>query len=186
MPCPSLSTDYAARPRRQFPQIGSFTLAHLTGKQIQQLALLIIAQNPGGVTFSNLKKQIAATHPQTPLTSIQASLVVLNSNLPANVTKPIKGLFVPATTSGLSISSSPTQPALQTSLVPATQSTLTEDQFYQPFADYLVGAEEVVVAESLGGSGLGKNGERLMLGSTSLNPVIESNFHLKSCLRKSK
>lgn len=130
-------------------------MAKLTQNGIRQLALQLIAQNPQGLRFSELLKQISALHPETPINTISGSTYNLVALFPEQVAKPSKGLFVSvsdATNNG------PNDTKATPSATSLTSSTKTQEKdFYQPFADYLEGElNEVTFAESLGGAGLGK------------------------------
>ena len=134
-------------------------MAHLTQNQIRLHAVQIIAQNPAGIRYTELLNQVKAAHPQTPINTIAGAVWNLDKLQPNTIAKPSKGLYVPITaTSQPPASSNGGAPATvgSTSKL-AVSSPLQEQQFYQPFADYLKGElSEVTVAEALGGAGLGK------------------------------
>jgi hypothetical protein len=123
-------------------------MAKLSVKQIQELARKIVAQNPGGIRFAELKKRIAEQSPETYLNTIGNSVVDLATKFPHEVAKPSRGLYVPA---GIGPS--------ETSENPPTDQwkKVKEEDFYEPFAEYLKGElDEATIALTLGGAGLQK------------------------------
>ena len=121
-------------------------MAKLSKKEIQDRASAIVAANPGGIRYAALVKLIHAESSETPINTIHGSVWDLATRFPTEITKPSRGLFLPA--NGLKV----------TPVVPTTApSKLSEDQFYQPFADWLKNElDEATVAIPLGGSGLQK------------------------------
>lgn len=117
----------------------------LSVQQIRERAIEIIQQSPGGIRYSQLIGRILQQSPETPKNTVQGAVWDLDRRFPELVHKPIRGVFQ-AKAEG---SSSPT--------VPPPSKLLREEDFYQPFADWLTNElEEVTVAVPLGGAGLQK------------------------------
>lgn len=123
-------------------------MAKLTVKAIQDLAREVVAKSPGGIRYSVLVGRIAQEHPETPKNTIHGSVWDLDARYPSEITKPSRGLFMPA--SPLPANGGPSTEGPVT--VP---SKVREDDFYAPFADWLEKElDEATVAIPLGGSGL--------------------------------
>jgi hypothetical protein len=71
-------------------------MAKLSVKGIQDSAKQIIADNPGGIRYSELVKKIIDQNPETPENTIMAAVWNLHSIFPAEIAKPSRGLFTPA------------------------------------------------------------------------------------------
>jgi hypothetical protein len=116
-------------------------MAKLPGNKIRDFALEIVAQNPGGIRYRDLTKGIAAAHPETPMNTIHGSVWDLATRFPDKVVKPSRGLFKPAGANAVD--------------APLPISKFKEEDFYEPFADYLKNdLDEVTTVAALGGSGL--------------------------------
>jgi hypothetical protein len=122
-------------------------MAKLSMQEIRTLAKKIIADNPRGIRYAELVRQISALHPETEKRTIGATVPDLATRFPDEITKPSRGLFLPAASAGGSWKVTP----------PALPAKVKEDDFYQPFADWLKGElDEATVAVPLGGAGLQK------------------------------
>ena len=77
-------------------------MAKLSGREIQTLAKQIIAENPGGIRYGALVHRISLEHPETPQNTIHGSVWNLAARFPSEVTKPSRGLFLPAAAAGVS------------------------------------------------------------------------------------
>ena len=118
-------------------------MAKLNRTQIRDLACEIIRQNPGGIRYSDLKRQISEQHPETPPNTIQGSMFDIDRQRPNEVSKPSRGIFAPVAQGGV-IVEPPTPPTLN---------ALREADFYESFADYLKAElEEATAAFALGGT----------------------------------
>ncbi len=126
-------------------------MAKLSTKQIQDLAKSIIAASPGGIRYSVLAKQVHSAHPETPPNTIHGSIWNLAQRFPNEISKPSRGLFKPSGTTDDKV-----EP--QTATEPVTKpSKIREDDFYEPFADWLKNElDEATTAVSLGGAGMQK------------------------------
>ncbi len=123
-------------------------MAKLSGKEIQNLARKIIAESPGGIRYSALVQRISAENPETPKNTIHGSVWDLATRYPTEITKPSRGLFLPASrVGGMTPVISPVLPPPKVS----------EEDFYEPFADWLKNElDEATIAIPLGGAGLQK------------------------------
>ncbi|MCS7168047.1 MAG: hypothetical protein RMI91_12070 [Gemmatales bacterium] len=125
---------------------GESVVAKLTVQQIRELAKQIILESPTGIRYGELVRRILQQHPETPRSTIQGSIWDLDTRFPNLIHKPSRGLF-----SALGKYESS----------PSTDKELTrlprEEDFYEPFADWLKNElDEVTVAVAVGGSGLQK------------------------------
>lgn len=122
-------------------------MAKLSQDGIRALARTLVSQNQGGIRYSTLVHQIKANNPETPLNTINGAVWDLAKRFPSEISKPSRGLFVPLPLPNVS--------------APAPAGTLPtklkEEDFYQPFADWLKRElDEATIAISLGGAGLQK------------------------------
>ncbi len=150
-------------------------MAKLTVKQIQDLARSIVAKAPGGIRFRVVVNMIYTANPENSKNTIDTTVSSLATRFPAEITKPNRGLFVPANAAGSTILPPDVPPP-----------TLAEEAFYVPFADWLKNdLDEATVAIRLGEAGLKKNGERRTLSACiSLLPPTASNSLWKSSPRR--
>ncbi|MEK7232320.1 MAG: hypothetical protein AAB268_00780 [Elusimicrobiota bacterium] len=123
-------------------------MAKLNAKEIRDAALKIILKHPGGIRYTDLVGQIAATSPETPKNTINGSVWDLEVRRPADILKPTRGLYL-ATRYADKELLPPELPANKTG------PKLREEDFYELFADYLKGdLNEVKKVIALGGGGL--------------------------------
>jgi len=124
-------------------------MAKLSTHQIRELARQIVANNNGGIRYGDLVEQISASSPETPRNTIHGSVWDLHIRYPQEISKPSRGLFVPGTgTTGSAVPA--VEPAVQTP-------TFEEDDFYEPFAEWLKNdLDEATDAAALGGAAMGK------------------------------
>ncbi len=121
-------------------------MTKLSQDGIRALARKLISQNQGGIRYSTLVNQIKAESPETPSNTINGAVWDLAKRFQGEISKPSRGLFVPLPLPNASV------------IVPETFPTkLREEDFYQPFADWLKRElDEATIAISLGGAGLQK------------------------------
>lgn len=129
-------------------------MAKLSGDKIRELALKIIAGEPGGIRYSELVKRISADHPETPVNTIHGSVWDLATRFPDQVVKPSRGLLKPASVG---------EPSEE---VPVRPPQVREEDLYPHFATYLKDElEEVTTVAPLGGNALkGKWGTPDVIG----------------------
>lgn len=124
-------------------------MAKLRVREIQAEAIQIISAFPGGIRYSELVKAVLQRHPETPVNTIHGAVWDLDKTTPDKVAKPSRGLYVPA----ISVANGgPSE------VIPPTPPTkYAEEDFYEPFADYLK-AElgEATAAVAIGGAGFQK------------------------------
>src|SRR5438270_11334649 len=100
-------------------------MAKLSVKEIQTLARRIVAESPGGIRYSDLVHHILDTNPETPKNTIHGAVWDLATRFPTEVTKPSRGLFLPAASaSGVATAVIPVVPPVR----------VKEEDFYEPFA----------------------------------------------------
>jgi hypothetical protein len=124
-------------------------MAKLTSKEIRDLARKIVASNPGGIKRRALMTEIGQNHPETSAKAIEAAIWNLDALFPNEISKPERGLFKPAESSGNEVSETGS-----TEQITATGIKIQESDFYAPFAEYLKELDDVIVAVSLGGASL--------------------------------
>jgi hypothetical protein len=124
-------------------------MAKLSIRQIQDAALDLIRGTPGGIRFAELARRIKADNPETPMGTISTQIAGLEAKYPDRLSKPSRGLFVPVS---ISLDGVPQGVPVEPPLLRAR-----EEDFYQPFADWLKSElDEATVAISLGGAGMQK------------------------------
>jgi hypothetical protein len=121
-------------------------MATTKNQQNREMALKILDENPDGLQYMQLIHKISEAIPSMKVNTIHGSVWDLEKQFPEKVYKPAKGKFrlvkyqesIPAGSSGSSTNISPTP-------------SIKEEEFYQPFADWLVNeVEECTKAIALG------------------------------------
>ncbi|GIW85171.1 MAG: hypothetical protein KatS3mg107_0831 [Gemmataceae bacterium] len=121
-------------------------MAKLNVQQIRDRALQIVQEAIAGIRYSDLVRQIALEHPETPKNTIQGAVWDLDTRYPNLIHKPSRGLYLPLQHGEL-----PPPTVTEQTKLPR------EEEFYAPFADWLKSElDEVTVAVPLGGAGLQK------------------------------
>src|ERR1017187_10378484 len=103
----------------------------ITG-QIQKVALDILSSRPDGIRYSELGRAIQTTNPSFKPNTINGATWDLDATYPKEIYKPDRGVFrlIKFRENVL------TQPD-QTVIAKTTKTaTISEEDFYQPFADY--------------------------------------------------
>lgn len=127
-------------------------MAKLNRQQIRNLALQIVAANPGGIRHSELLKQIHDQASETPFNSIRGAVWNLDAVFPAKITKPSRGLFRSADAP----ESVDVEEATEATVELTPRGKISESDFYEPFAEWLkTDLDEVTTVAPLGGAGLG-------------------------------
>lgn len=125
-------------------------MAKLKGRQIQERARAIVAENPGGIRFGDLVERISKETPETPKNTIVGNVWSLDTTYPSEVSKPSRGLFKP-TNAG----SEDTVAGGDTEAIAATGGKVRESEFYEPFAEWLKNdLDEVTDVAPLGGASM--------------------------------
>lgn len=124
-------------------------MSKLNTAQIKDLAKQIIKRNDGGIRYTELVKEIHREHPETVVNTINGSIWNLDAQFPNEIVKPSRGLYAVVREAD---EMRPTEISNRQKIGRAA-----EEDFYEPFADWLKGdLDEVVVATDLGGAGLQK------------------------------
>jgi hypothetical protein len=115
---------------------------------IQKKAIEILDANPKGIRYSKLVARIAEALPDIPKSTIHGNVWKLDAVLPAQVYKPARGVWKAAKYR------EPADTAEDVVVVPPpAEVTLREEQFYEPFADWITSElEECTKAIALGGN----------------------------------
>jgi hypothetical protein len=126
------------------------TSSTITG-QIRQIAFEILNEKPEGIRYSDLVKKILEQNSSLKSNSIAGVIVNLEVAFPNKVYKPDRGVF-----RLLKFKEDiATQPDQRISMSPKTvkKTNIKEEDFYQPFADWLIDElEECTNAIGLGGN----------------------------------
>ena len=121
-------------------------MAKLRVREIQTEAIQIIAAHPGGIRYSELVKSVLAHHPETPINTIHGAVWDLDKTASDKVAKPSRGLYVPATAIA--------NAGQATDISPAVPTKYEEEDFYEPFAEFLkTELGEAINAVPVGGAG---------------------------------
>lgn len=125
-------------------------MAKLSVKEIQNFALEIVRASPGGIRYRDLVRAIVEANPETPKNTIHGSVWDLATRFPQEVTKPSRGLFMPANAGHGALEG-------EGATVSRVMARVREEDFYEPFAEWLKNElDEATSAEGLGGAGLQK------------------------------
>lgn len=116
-------------------------------KQVSESATQVVKVNPTGIRWADLFRAVGQKLPQLNRNTLQGSLHHFANHLPPEISKPERGLYAYCGAGQVA-------DVLE---VPATvQAKFKEEDFYQPFADWLKEeVEEATVAVPLGGNCLG-------------------------------
>jgi hypothetical protein len=126
-------------------------MARLNGQQIRELATAIVAQNPGGIRYRALLERIKAENPETPENTISGNIWDLEKTCSAYVSKPSRGLYVPANAGS---SETPVM-VVDTQQAALAGIKVRESDFYEPFAEWLkTDLDEVTDVAPLGGAAM--------------------------------
>ena len=125
-------------------------MAKLTTKEIDDLAVRLLKQNPGGMRFKKLVDAIYSQHPESNYNTVFTRVSYLKKNRAEEVVRPSRGLYQLATDADTEIE----DPAGKITGTKGGVSVREED-FYQSFADFLKNdLDEATEAEPIGGAGL--------------------------------
>lgn len=124
-------------------------MAKATDRQVQDYARKLVDENPGGIRYGALIRQISEHFPGVPPKRIEWSVWNLDSLFPDEIAKPSRGLFTPIQATVAPI------PAGGEVEDTSAGGRLKEADFYEPVADLLRNdLGEVVEVVELGGAGL--------------------------------
>src|SRR3989338_11520886 len=98
--------------------------------QIISKAIEILKSNPQGVRYSELVNSIKQSFPDIPINTIHGTVWNLDATMSNEIYKADRGLF-------RHLSFRETQVSAEEVLPLPTPSQVSEEDFYQPFADYL-------------------------------------------------
>ncbi|WP_446652097.1 hypothetical protein [Blastomonas sp.] len=131
----------------------------LNRQQIQQQALQVLNENPQGIRWADLLRAVEARASDTPRNSVHGAIHNLLTTRTAEIAKVARGTYqlseyVVADEAIASAQELEARVAPVRS-VTAEAETLTEQDFYQSFAEWLEDNDEATVASKLGGSSLG-------------------------------
>ncbi|MBN2136914.1 MAG: hypothetical protein JW720_03830 [Sedimentisphaerales bacterium] len=116
-------------------------------EKISDQAIKILKDNPDGLRYSELVKALFEHFGNIPVNTIHGTVWNLHSRCPKRVYKPSRGLF------RLVKFRSPQTDQLEEKLIPKQPRQIKEEDFYGPFADWLVNElEECTKAIRLGGN----------------------------------
>lgn len=111
---------------------------------ITSKAVELIKSTPDGIRYSELVAQIQQVFPDIPVNTIHGTIWNLDAKIPKEVYKPARGLF------RHSSFKDKTEPEIEALPVAGK---IREEDFYEPFADWVVNElEECTKAISLGGN----------------------------------
>ncbi len=109
-------------------------------------AIEILKSNPDSIRYSVLVRKISQEFPEIPVNTIRGTVWNLETRVPNEVYKPARGLFRHVEFKEEEISEEEQKPPLEIEKI-------KEEDFYEPFADWLVNElEECTKAIALGGS----------------------------------
>ena len=115
-------------------------------EKIISKAVELIKSNPNGIRYSELVTKIQQEFPDIPVNTIHGTVWNLETRVPAEVYKPARGLFRHTTFKDIEIGEEKPE-------IPPTVEKRKEDDFYEPFRDWIVNElEECTKAIPLGGN----------------------------------
>ena len=131
----------------------------LNRQQIHERALQVLEANPQGVRWSDLLRAVEADAPGTPHNSIHGGIHNLLTTRTAQIVKVARGTYQLAkyVEADDAIASAREEDTVTTPVQAETPGfeTLTEQDFYASFAEWLKENDEATEAAALGGSSLG-------------------------------
>jgi hypothetical protein len=114
---------------------------------ITTLALKLLKQHPDGIRYSDLVQRISDANKDLKINTIHGNVWNLDAKFPAEVSKPSRGLF------RLAEFSDKETGELKEELIPKLDKKIKEEDFYGPFAEWLVNdLEDCTKAIGLGGN----------------------------------
>ncbi len=134
-------------------------MAKLNRQQIHERALYVLERNPQGIRWSDLLRAVEATAPETPHNSVHGGVHNLLTTRSSEIVKVARGTyqlakFMEADDAAASAKEMEKETTPVKAEAPGYE-TLTEQDFYASFAEWLQENDEATVAAPLGGSSLG-------------------------------
>ena len=134
-------------------------MTKLNRSQIHQRAMAVLEANPSGIRWSDLLRAVEGGAPETPHNSIHGGIHNLLTTNTTEIQKVARGTYQLLKYVEAENAPASQQEAVVVSLaveaeVPGLE-TLTEQDFYDSFAEWLVENDEATFASALGGSSLG-------------------------------
>lgn len=131
----------------------------LNRQQIQQEALQVLTEYPQGIRWADLLRAVEARAPDTPHNSVHGGIHNLLTTRTDEIVKVARGTYqlskyIVADEATASVRDAEAISAPVRSDAPGA-GTLTEQDFYRSFAEWLEDNDEATVASELGGSSLG-------------------------------
>jgi hypothetical protein len=115
-------------------------------EQVVKKAVELLKATPDGIRYSDLVRQIQQALPHIPTNTIHGNVWNLESRLPQEIYKPARGHF-------RHVQFREQAPLEETKPQPPSLEKVKEEEFYKPFADWLVNElEECTKAISVGGN----------------------------------
>lgn len=126
------------------------TTTTITG-QIRKIALDVLAERPEGIRYSDLKRKVLEHNASFNPNTISGATWDLDLTYPDNIYKPDRGVFRLIKFKEEVLTQPDQQPTVETKTT--KKKTIKEEDFYKPFADWLVNElEECTSAIGLGGN----------------------------------
>jgi len=115
-------------------------------EKITAKAIEILKSNPDGIRYSDLVRKVSQEFPEIPVNTIHGTVWNLETRVPNEVYKPARGLFRHVKFKEEEISE-------KKQMAPSETEKIKEENFYEPFANWLVNElEECTRAIALGGN----------------------------------
>lgn len=128
----------------------------LNRKQIQELALLVLEDHPAGIRWTEILRSVEVQTPETPHNSVHGAVhQLLQSN--SQIVKVARGTYqLQKYVTADAIDAASEDEANASIPVKADgKQPVTEQEFYDSFAEWLIENDEAIFASALGGSSLG-------------------------------
>lgn len=117
--------------------------------EIHAQAVTLLLAAPSGLRFGELRAKVRKALPHIPPATVSSNVGNLESLFPNEIVKPARGLFLHASYHKANAAPPPGISSLAT----ASAGKVKEEDFYEPFADWLVnGLEECSRAIAVGGN----------------------------------
>jgi len=116
------------------------------GDQIREASFVLLKKHPDGIRYSELVRLLCETNPKWKKNTVHGTVWDLDKQFPDKISKPSRGLF------RLVEFTEPESDELKDEFLQKPKKSISEEQFYEPFADWLKNElEECTKAIALGG-----------------------------------